>query len=181
MQLASRHVRRTLAAAVAAGTFLAGTQTAWADHNPGHASGCSAAVCQYVEQVPTSSGSQVAGVASGKKAKKLPKAVETKLQTEAGKDAAVLQEVATASEYGAPQEELKLGPAEKRRLKEAEKTIKREEDVDLGGAVSAPVNVLTEGSDARLLGLVIVMALIALTTLTAAAYRQRTFRRAARR
>lgn len=181
MQVPRRHIRRAFAAAVAAGTFLAGTQAAWADHNPGHASGCSAAVCQYVEQVPTSSGSQVAGVGSGKKAKKLPKAVESELQREAGEDAAVLQEVATASEYGAPQEELQLGPAEKRRLKEAEETIKSEDVVDLGGAVSAPVSVLTDGSDARLVGLVIVMALIALATLAAAAYRQRTFRRPVRR
>ena len=175
-----RNARRTLFAAAAAAFLLMGGNAS-ANHKPGQPHGNSSAVDQYVEQVPTSSGSQVSGLGGGKK-RELPRAVEKELADKGGDDAAVLQDVATSSDYGAPQEQLKLDEKDKARLREAVTDLRGDDSrVDVESAVSAPVSVLAEGSDRRLLGLVIVMALIALATVVAAAYRQRAVRHASRR
>ena len=175
-----KNVRRTLLA-VAATAFVATGGSAAPNHRPGHPDGNSSAVDQYVEQVPTSSGSQVSGLGGGKK-RQLPKTVEKQLADEGGADAGVLKDVATSSDYGAPQEQLKLDKADKARLREAATDLRGDDSkVDVESAVSAPVGVLADGSDRRLLGLVIVMALIALATLVAAAYRQRAVRHPSRR
>ena len=170
--------------AVASAAFLLSGGTASANHKPGQPHGSSSAVDQYVEQVPTSEGSRPSDPRLGGGQKRsLPSAVEKELANAGGKDAKVLEEVATSSAYGAPQEKLRLGAKEKRRLREAVADLRGGDD-SAGGvrnALAAPVSVLAEGSDARLLALAIAMALIALTTLVSAAYRQRAFRHARRR
>ena len=175
-----KNARRTLLAVAAAAFLLSGGE-ALANHKPGQPHGNASAVDQYVEQVPTSSGSVVSGQGGGQK-RELPRSVQKQLADAGGEDATVLEDVATSSDYGAPQEQLKLDKKDKARLREAVTDLRGEDSrVDVGSAVAAPVSVLAEGNDGRLLGLVIVMALIALATVAAAAYRQRAVRHASRR
>ncbi len=155
--------------------------------------GGSAAVAQYVEQFPTSSGSQATGV--GKvQTKPLAPSLSRKLTTEGGSDAQLLQQVATSSAYGAPQHIL--------HTKRPKTTIGGEGRGfgrgspfgdgargrgQIGGdatprrALSAAVNVVSDGSDGRLIGLVVLLAAITAVAVAAAAYRQRSLRETTRK
>jgi hypothetical protein len=69
------------------------------------------AVAQYVESIPTGEGPVVAAGATKPHVKKLPPAVHAKIEAEGGKDAAVIEQLATSSAYGAPQTTLTQSPA----------------------------------------------------------------------
>jgi hypothetical protein len=60
------------------------------------------AVAQYVESIPTSTGPVVPG-ATKPTARKLPAALQEEVAAKGGSDAAVLEQIATSSVYGAPQ------------------------------------------------------------------------------
>jgi hypothetical protein len=63
------------------------------------------AISQYVETIPTSGGSAVVGT-GGRSTKKLPAAITKKIEKQAGNGASALELIATASDYGAPQQSL---------------------------------------------------------------------------
>ena len=69
-----------------------------------------AAILQYVEQVPTSSGTSVPR--GDKRRAALPSRVREQVRAEAGADAALLEEVATSPAYGAPQRTIPAPRAE---------------------------------------------------------------------
>ena len=180
----SRHLRLKLWTTVTLVAFAGGADAAWANHRDGHP-GTSAAVSQYVEQIPTSSGPQATGV--GKETfKPLPKRAKAKLVRQGGEDAALLEKIATSSAYGAPQATKKKGGKDDDPGAGGAAVVIRDDPRDLGDAstseaLSAAVSVVTDGSDKRLLGLLIVMLLITATALASAGYRQRALREPARR
>jgi hypothetical protein len=81
---------------VAAAALLSSTAASAANPNPGDSSG----VAQYVEQLPTSSGS-VATHRGGGAARLTPKA-RAAVQAEGGEDATLLGEIAVSKSLGAP-------------------------------------------------------------------------------
>jgi hypothetical protein len=177
-----------LAVAVWSGTATAG------DKPPG--GGTSAAVAQYVEQIPTSTGSKATGFGHTK-VKPLAPAVKRKVTKQAGKDAPLLEQVATSSDYGAPQD---VAPAQTvttvktvkkgRKAKSSNRgtkpgipsvrnrsdhgaTVVADPKATPTKALSAAANVVTDGSDGRLIGLAIFLAATTIAAFVSAAYRQR--------
>jgi hypothetical protein len=68
---------------------------------PAHAAEPPSAVAQYIEQIPTASGSVVGPLQRGSAAP-LPRSVDARLESEAGAEAPLLRDVATSPRYGAP-------------------------------------------------------------------------------
>ena len=149
--------------------LLSASDVAWATHVPGHP-GQNASVAQYVEQIPTSSGSQAPGFGATRRTT-LPPKVEKQLAVEAGKDALILKEIATNSQYGAPQRTTKM----KRRPDTVGPPI--DENPPTGEVLSAVKSVVTDGSEGRLVALMIVLLAITGFAVAAAGYRQRAGRR----
>ena len=184
-----RHHR--LGSAVLVLALLGPADTALADHNRGHRKKCVAAVCQYVEHIPTGSGSQptspaASGTASvtpsgtkpGAKARApLAPRIRRKLERQAGKDARLLEQIATSSAYGAPQVRLRRGSEESVRGDAAFSRPRIEEDPSLGQALSAAVTVAGDASNGRVIGLLVFMAGITAIALGAAGYQRRTLKR----
>jgi hypothetical protein len=136
--------------------------SARAIHEPGHPP--PAAIEQYIEQVPTSQGSQPAGVGKARK-RSLPAPVRKRLQQLAGTDAPTLERIATDPTLGAPARKLK-------RPKRYEQDGATTDDSGASRALSAAVEAAGSGSDARIIGLLV--ALVAITAFLAAlAVRQR--------
>lgn len=154
---------------LASAALLGTSEAAWATHVPGHP-GQNASVAQYVEQIPTSSGSQAPGFGTTQRTT-LPPAVEKRLTTEGGQDAPLLKEIATNSQYGAPQRTTKL----KRRPDAVAPAI--DEAPPAGEMLSAVKSVVTDGSEGRLIALMIVLLAITGFAVAAAGYRQRATRR----
>ena len=125
-----------------------------------------AAVSQYVEQIPTSSGPRATGFGK-REVKPLPRTIERKLVRQGGRDAPLLKEIATSSTYGAPTRKLKTS---KKVKLPTPKEIQRTSPTK---TLSAGVSVVTDGSDGRLIALAIVLVLISVLSIVSAAVRQR--------
>src|SRR5215217_5002740 len=165
-----RHVRQLAVAGAVAASFTLATGS------PAAAGGCSgnvsgggnAATAQYVEQLPTPCGSEASKTGSVKT--KLPKAVEQKIEREAGSQAPILEELARSESYGSSHKQVKPKQAKKKTrhyrkiLADAEKK---------SNAFDAPLSVVADGSDARLLTLLIVMIGTAVVVLGTAIRRRR--------
>ena len=171
--------------ALSAVTALGTADAALANHVPGHP--CAAAVCQYVEQVPTAGGSKP--TSGGRKSvTPLSRSVKQRLYAKAGKDATLLEQVATSSDYGAPQNKpaKPAAPKEKQSKKdrgsetsgdrselEGAAAAASEDPPSFGKALSASVDVVADGSNGRLIGLVVVLLAITGFALASAGYRAR--------
>jgi hypothetical protein len=123
------------------------------------------AIAQYVEQVPTSSGGQALGSGTTR-AGKLSGKVKQQIVREGGKDAGLLEAVATSSAYGAPA----AGAAASRKGRTGKSPSLSRQDV------SSALGPLATASDARLIGLGVVMLLVTLAALVGSAVRQRRLR-----
>jgi hypothetical protein len=126
------------------------------------------AICQYVEDVPTSKGPKQTGVGKEKKVKQLPRSVEKKIREESPTLAPKLEEVATSTKYGAP-EEIKATKQEQKRV------VKRlrAAEVERNRPIPAALGAVSGSGDGRLLGLVIVMAAMTVAAVAAAVIRKR--------
>jgi len=179
-----RHIRQLVLAGVIGG--LAALTTG----SPASAGGCSntvhnggpSSVRQYVEQLPGSCGPTASGV--GKRKTTLPKSVKQKIHREAGKDAALIEKIATEEAYGAPQDQRKATAKAKKSAKlrnkheSANKKINKllTDSEDNSNPVAAAGGVITDGSDSRLIALVILMLGIAAVVLATAVYKRRSTR-----
>lgn len=113
------------------------------------------AVDQYVEQVPTASGPAAPGIAK-KKRSPLPRAGAKALKKAPPKTAKALEEIATSSDYGAPQITSRPKP---------KPTTGKKSDAVTTTSVSATlrssVGALGTASDSRLIGLLAVLLVTA--------------------
>ena len=179
--VASRHIRRLSVAAIAL-SALAWSGSAWGKCGPGSTSGVSAAVQQYVEQIPTSCGSKVTG--AGKGSAPLPPFAARQLRLRGGSQAKLLRQIATSRRFGAPQAVHASGKAGGRAGKAGGQAGKAgRPGATRGGLVArernplaASVSVVTSGSDARLIALIVLMVGIAICLVAAAMYRRRVTR-----
>src|SRR5215211_1313407 len=165
-----RHVRQLAVAGAVAASFTLATGS------PAAAGGCSgnisgggnAATAQYVEQLPTPCGNTASG--TGNRKTKLPKSIERKIDSQGGSQAKILKELVTSEAKGAPQRKIKL--RETKTTKRYRKILVDAEK-EQSNALSASFGVVTDGSDARLLTLLIVMIGTAVVVLGTAVRRRR--------
>jgi hypothetical protein len=177
-----RRVRRL--AVVTIGVLVA--CSTWAGQAYAQTPDGTSAVDQYVEDVPTSSGSTIPGKNKPKK-NSLPPSVSNQIERQGGSDAAILREVASSPDYGAPAatppKAKKKAGAKAAAKGDAARTNRpaREEgggipapsDSSASEAVSAAVSAAQGGDAARLVGLLIALFVISLAALTAAGLRHR--------
>src|SRR6266511_1975409 len=154
--------------ALAAVAALAAGSPAYGKGCPGNVKGDPASsVAQYVERLPTSCGNHATG--TGNRTTKLPRSIQEKIDQQGGSDATLLQNIATSESYGAPQQKIKSpkahksGPKRNKILSDAAKKT--------SNPLSASVSVVTDGSDARLIALVVLMVGIAVLVLATAVRR----------
>ena len=162
--------RNALTSGIAVGTLAFAVAPAALAAKPKPPGSGAAAVSQYVEQIPTSSGPRATGFGT-REVKPLPRKIERKLVRQGGRDAPLLKEIATSSTYGAPTRKLKT--PKKVKLP----TPKEVQQTSPTKTLSAGVSVVTDGSDTRLIVLAIVLAAISLLAVASAALRQRAGRR----
>jgi hypothetical protein len=148
----------------------------------GFSNGGPSAVAQYIEQVPTSCGSN-ASVAESKA--KLPRKVTKKLRRTGGSDAKQLETIATSTRYGAPSQTVtqtvkkskaKAKAHARRQLKSELPRSIRHPGKTRVTALSGFGGVVADGSDSRLIALVAIMALTALAAGVTAIVRRRSSR-----
>ena len=131
------------------------------------------AVCQYEEQIPTATGSKVAGSGGSKKVASLPTSVERSIARQTGSQAETqtLVNIATTSGAAAPKK-IKLATAKQ---KHVQKAIKRAE-VGSAKPVRAGFDAVSGGGDGHLTGLIIVMAVMTAAAAAAGVARRRSAR-----
>jgi hypothetical protein len=153
--------------AVLASLALAGAAPAAGSEDPG-------AVDQYQEQVPTAGGSQGTGGTGGSggaggDSNPLSTQVKDDLYQAAGQDAALLEQVATSSSYGAP---VKVaGSPSPGSTEFGKKRIG--EDSGTSSAISDAMTAVGDGDDGHLGVLAVLLGLIAASGVTASAYRRK--------
>jgi hypothetical protein len=149
-------------AVIAAAVFAAGAAEARADCGPD----VDPAVCQYVEEIPTSEGSQASGGGGsssgggGPTASTLSPSVTANVESKGGKDTDRLKAIATSPAYGAPTHEPDRNGV----------TGSERPTLDSGSALSAAASAVGSG-EGTLLGLITVLVLISFATLALAARR----------
>ena len=178
-----RRKRARRFAAVAIGVLAACT---WAGQAYAQTPDGPAAVDQYVEDVPTSGGSTIPGKTKPKKSS-LPPRVSSQIESQGGTDAAILHEVATSPDYGAPVATSSEPKPKKAGGNEADPGASgttrpaREEGGEIPApsesspseAVSAAVGAVQGGDAARLVGLLVALFVISAVALTAAGLRNK--------
>jgi hypothetical protein len=148
----------------------------------GFSNGGPSSVAQYIEQVPTSCGSNASATQSSQA--KLPKSVSKKLQRTGGKDAKRLEKIATETRYGAPSETAAAAPKKVVKVKNANAKVHHRTKTVLPRAVQHPNRtqvsalsgfggVVADGSDSRLIALLAVMAVTAIAAAVLAIVRRR--------
>jgi hypothetical protein len=151
---------------VLASLALAGAAPAAGFEDPG-------AVDQYQEQVPTAGGSQDTGGTGGSggtggDSNPLSTQVKDDLYQAAGQDAALLEQVATSSSYGAP---VKVAGSSPGSTEFGKKRIG--EDSGTSSAISDAMTAVGDGDDGHLGVLAVLLGLIAASGVTASAYRRK--------
>lgn len=168
-----RGTRGILVALTVGATLLACAGTASAQTGDDGSS-----VDQYVEDVPTAGGSTHPGV-GGSHQSTLPPSVGTQIDANGGSDAATLRDLATKSDYGGQtvtkkKQKAAAGPVTGTPGRgESISSADPEANGSAGDALSSAVSAVQGGEAARLVGLLVVVFLISVTTLTAAGLRQR--------
>jgi hypothetical protein len=120
---------------------------------------------QYTEQIPTADGSQHSGTTGGPGSggpstpgPTVSIVLPASLNTDGGKDAKTLRELATSPRYGAPTPGGSLP----------------ESSASSPAGVSAAVSAITDGSDGRMVGLFVALLAVTAVSLGFAAARRRT-------
>ena len=167
------HMRKLVLAGGIAVLATLGTGTAYAG---GCNQSSSSAVQQYVEQVPGACGSKATN--SNSKPRKVPQALQHKIDSQGGKDAALITKIVSNPGYGAPKTKLKVKAKVKAKGKVAKaqaktKKILSDSATRKSNPVAASFSVITGGSDGRLLALIGLMAAIAAIVIFSALRRRR--------
>jgi len=167
-----RILRATLIAVFGASAFAAtGAPAAFADKcgNP--------AICQYEEQIPTATGSKVAGSGGSKQVAKLPKAVQKSIAKQTGSttETQTLVKIATTSGAAAPKAVKVKTPKQRHKQQHVRKAIKRAELKSAKSAkpIRAGFDAVSGGGSGHLTGLIVVIAVMTVAAAAAAIVRRR--------
>ncbi len=171
------HMRKLVLAGGIAVLATLGTGTAYAG---GCNQSSSSAVQQYVEQVPGACGSKATN--SNSKPRKVPQALQHKIDSQGGKDAALITKIVSNPGYGAPKTKLKVKAKVKAKVQAKGKIAKAQAKTKKilsdsatrkSNPVAASFSVITGGSDGRLLALIGLMAAVAAIVIFSALRRRR--------
>jgi hypothetical protein len=156
-------------AVIAAAVFAAGAAEARADCGPD----VDPAICQYVEEIPTSEGSQASGGGGsssgggGPTASTLSPNATADIESKGGKDTDRLKAIATSPAYGVTTHEPDRNGAV---TGSEQRPSDTSPSLDSGSALSAAATAVGSG-EGTLLGLITVLVLISFATLALAARR----------
>jgi hypothetical protein len=154
---------------------------AWAGQAYAQTPDDASAVDQYVEDVPTSKGSTRPGQGKSTKTTLTP-SVSSQIEAEGGSDADLLREVASSSDYGAPQKaKPQKAKPKKAKADGPKRSIRTDDgapvagpdDPSAGEAISAAASAVQGGDASRLVALLIALFVITLAVLAAAGLRQK--------
>ncbi len=160
------HMRKlVLAGTLATVAALAMTSPAYGKGCSGSSSNPPSSVAQYIEQMPSSCGSKPTGTDTS--TRNVPKAIENKIDKQGGQDAALLHKIVSSGQYGAPTHQKIKAP------KPGSKAILSDSETRRSNPLAASVGVITDGSDSRLIVLVVLMAAVAGVVLVSALRRRR--------
>jgi hypothetical protein len=174
------HMRKLVLAGAIATVAALGTTA------PAYGGGCSkdppSSVAQYVEQVPCPSGSQATG--TGTKKRTVPKQIQTKIEKQGGSDAKTLETIVSSESAGAPQTPIKTHPAKAKKHKtkthvkqdQGSSKIISDSETRKSNPLAASVGVITDGSDSRLIVLIVLMVAVAGVVIVSALRRRRVTR-----
>jgi hypothetical protein len=132
------------------------------------------AICQYEEQIPTASGSKVAGSGGATKVANLPKSIERSIarQTGSATETQTLVAIATTSGAAAPRA-VKVKTAKQRQKQQhVQKAIKRAE-VNSAKPIRAGFDAVSGGGNGHLTGLIVALAVMTAVAAAAAIVRRR--------
>jgi hypothetical protein len=166
-----RTLRVTLIAAFAA---LVGVGVA-ARAPAAHADKCgNPAICQYEEQIPTATGSKVAGSGGSKQVSRLPKKVQASIAAQTGSttEAQTLVKIATTSGAAAPKAPRAATAKERQKEHHVQKAIKRAE-VQSARPVQAGFDAVSNGGNGHLTGLIIALGVMTVVAVAAGVARRR--------
>ena len=155
---------------------------------PAYGGGCSpssnnppSSVSQYVEQQPTACGNQATGQ-GGNSTRKVPKQIQSRIQQLGGNDATALTNIVSQQKYGAPTTKIKVhkvkGKSAKNGKGSGQSKILSDSETRAASAshespLAASVGVITDGSDGRLIALVVLMLAVAAVVVFSALRRRR--------
>jgi hypothetical protein len=178
------HMRKlVLAGGIAVAASLGAT-------GPAYGGGCStsssnppSSVSQYVEQQPTACGNQATGQ-GGNSTRKVPKQIQSRIQKLGGNDATALTNIVSQQKYGAPTNSIKVKVKVKTvkngkgssQSKIVSDSGKRGASASHENPLAASVGVITDGSDGRLIALVVMMLAVAAVVVFSALRRRRVTR-----
>jgi len=174
------HMRKiVLAGGIAVLAVLGTSATAYAK-------GCSdnqnvpSSVAQYTEQQPTACGTHATG--QGNQTRKVPKTLQHQIDTQGGQDAKTITKIVSSEAYGAPTNtkikvhKVKVKKVHKSGTKRGGQTPTKKVVSDAKRSQSNPlaasVGVITDGSDGRLIGLIVLMVGLAVVVVVSALRRR---------
>jgi hypothetical protein len=170
--------RPTMRKIVLAGVLAAAA--ALATTGPAYADGCSNApssIQQYVECTPSATGSHASGTGKGNRT--VPKSIETKIDSQGGQDATLLHNIVSKESYGAPKTKIKVkakAKTHKAKKEVAKKKIISDSATRQSNPLAASVGVITDGSDGRLIALIVLMLGVAAVVVVSALRKRRVTR-----
>ena len=180
------HMRKlVLAVGIAVLATLGTSAGAYGKRCSGNSNNPPSSVSQYVEQVPGACGSKSSG--QGTQTRKVPKQIEQKINSQGGDDATLLKEIVSSEKYGAPtQTKIKVKKVKKIKKVTVTKKGHGSKNIPSDSAVTpvtpvtkksnplaASVGVITDGSDGRLIALIVLMAVVAALVVVSALRRRR--------
>jgi hypothetical protein len=143
-------------------------------------------VAQYTEQQPTACGTHATG--QGTQTRKVPKTIQKQIDTQGGQDAQTLTKIVSSEAYGAPTNtkiKVKVHKVKVHKVKGHEakgnkngQTSKKivSDAARTSNSLAASVGVITDGSDGRLIGLIVLMIGLAVVVVVSALRRRRVTR-----
>jgi hypothetical protein len=173
------HMRKIVLAGAIATVAVLGTTA------PAYGGGCSSSdpassVAQYTEQIPCSSGTQVTGASTKKRP--VPKTIQKKIDSQGGADAQTLETIVSSQSAGAPTTPIKTHPAKVKKSKthgkqnQGSSKIISDSETRKSNPFAASVGVITDGSDSRLIVLIVLMVAVAGVVIVSALRRRRVAR-----
>src|SRR5262249_46040044 len=174
------HMRKiVLAGGIAVLASLGTSAAAYGGGCSNSSSNPPSSVSQYVEQQPTACGNQATG--QGTATRKVPKTIQSRINQLGGQDATALTNIVSKQAYGAPNTKIKVhkvkaqgkngkGNGPSKILSDSE-TRKSHQN-----ALAASVGVITDGSDGRLIALIVLMAAVPAAVVLSAVPRRRVAR-----
>ncbi len=178
------HMRKIVLAGGIAVLGVLGTSAA------AYGKGCSgnqnvpSSVAQYTEQQPTACGTHATG--QGKQTRPVPKTIQHQIDSQGGQDAQTLTKIVSSEAYGAPtntkikvHKVVKVKKVHKsgtQRGGQTPKKIVSDAKRSQSNPLAASVGVITDGSDGRLIGLIVLMVGLAVVVVVSALRRRRVTR-----